>query len=410
MEVFRIYRVIIVDDEEWSRLCVKKYVEALCPDFEVAALLSGGRQAIDYIKENDVDVIITDVKMNGIDGLELAEYINTNKLGIKVIIISGYSEFEYVKKAIKFEVQDYLTKIVNPKEFLGVMDKVKSKLDSEKEIKHEYDKKLEINLFFYDLLGGYFSSKEEAEGEYNKLGFEKNFDECTCEMFEIKFLNFEEYKKSIWKHNESALKNAIANIIDFIFEGTVSLPIEIDINKCKVILFYIRQSEITPKTVFTDTLKEELQLDAVIENIARYTLDQIYQGDIDEDNSSIKKQILFEEESDVTEDGIIAAVIKYINENYSTSLTREDMAKEFHMHETYLARIFKKSTEKTLFEYVTEVRMKHAIELLVKDISVEDISWQVGYGSSRTFRRVFRRYTGYSVSEYKKIILQREGG
>jgi len=138
MEVFRIYRVIIVDDEEWSRLCVKKYVEALCPDFEVAALLSGGRQAIDYIKENDVDVIITDVKMNGIDGLELAEYINTNKLGIKVIIISGYSEFEYVKKAIKFEVQDYLTKIVNPKEFLGVMDKVKSKLDSEKEIKHEY--------------------------------------------------------------------------------------------------------------------------------------------------------------------------------------------------------------------------------------------------------------------------------
>ncbi len=410
VEVFAIYSLIIVDDEEWSRLSIKKYVEALCPDFEVSALLSSGSQAIDYLKENKVDVVITDVRMNNTDGLELAEYIQTNAPGIKVIIISGYSEFEYVKRAIKYNVQDYLTKIVNPKEFSEVMDRVKCRLDSENEIKHEYDKRLEINLFFYDLLGGFFSSREEAEGEYNKLGFERSFDECTCEMLKFKFLNFEEYKKSIWKHNESALKNAITNIIDFVFEGTISLPIEIDMDSCNAILFYVRWSETRPISDLVDALNEELQLEAVIEETAGYTLDQIYQGDLADENSRIKNQILSEEESESTENGITASVIKYINKNYSQPLTREDISKEFHMHEMYLARIFKKNTGKTLLEYVTEVRMKQAIELLATDISTEGISVKVGYGSSRTFRRVFKRYTGYSVSEYKKIVLQREGG
>ena len=408
MEVFIIYNLIIVDDEEWSRLSIKRYIEAFCQDFNVLALLSSGRQAIEYISQNKVDVVITDVRMNDIDGLELAEYIYVNDKKIKVIIISGYSEFEYVKKAIKFGVQDYLTKLVNPTELMEVMEKVKQRLDTEKNPKPDMDKRLEMNLFFYDLLGGFFATKEEAQREYDKLNLEKNFGECVCEILEIKLIDFDSYKTNIWKHNESALKNAITNIVDFIFRSTITLPIEIEEGHCKVTLFSTKKADSDLKAKFVGSLMEVLQLEAVVEDNREYTLEQICLGEMDEQGEKIEKNILFDEEKEECRDDITSGIIKYINENYSSSLTREDIATRFNMHGVYLGRLFKKATGKTLLEYITDVRMKHAIELLGNGLTSEVVCERVGYEENRSFRRAFKRYFGCSVSEYKKGSLQQE--
>lgn len=406
-EVFDIYNLIIVDDEEWSRLSIEKYIEAFCPDFEVKALLSSGRQAIEYINKNNVDVVITDVRMSNIDGLELAEHIFVNNIKTKVIIISGYSEFEYVKMAIKFGVQDYLTKLVNPSELVEVMERVKQRLDDEKNANSDNDNKLEISLFFYDLLGGFFSDKKEAEEEYNKLNFEKSFDECVCEVLEIRFVNFENYKKSVWKHNENALENAIINIIDFVFGSIITLPIEADNGFCKATFFCMQRNDDISKKRFVESLKEVLQLDAVIENAREYTLEQICSGNMDEQDGEIEKKIRFDEETEAYDDSVTANVIKYINEHYNCSLTREKIAAHFHMHSVYLGRLFKKATGKTLFEYITDIRMKHAIEFLESGFTSEEVCQKVGYEENRSFRRAFKRYFGCSVSEYKKSSSQK---
>lgn len=103
-------KVLVVDDEtlileglaegiNWNRLkCYRPF------------LAKNGLEAIDIIEKNDIDIIITDIKMPGMDGLELAEWVYTNKKGIHVIILSGYDDFIYAQNAMRFGVTDYILK------------------------------------------------------------------------------------------------------------------------------------------------------------------------------------------------------------------------------------------------------------------------------------------------------------
>ena len=101
-------KVMIVDDDAIVRKGLAKIINWKALGSEIVFSAGTGRSAIDYIEKNKVDVILSDVKMPDVDGLELAQYIHEKHSDILVILISAYSEFEYAQKAIRYNVKEYL--------------------------------------------------------------------------------------------------------------------------------------------------------------------------------------------------------------------------------------------------------------------------------------------------------------
>ena len=107
------YSLIIVDDETDTHELLKYYIEDVIGQFVVSGCFKNGREAIEFLEKNKVDIVITDIKMPEVSGIELAQYIYESTPETKVIILSAYNEFDYAKQAIAFNVSNYLLKAVD---------------------------------------------------------------------------------------------------------------------------------------------------------------------------------------------------------------------------------------------------------------------------------------------------------
>ncbi|MDC7287707.1 response regulator [Blautia schinkii] len=115
--------ILIVDDEPKIRNGLEKLLSSkegwqVCGAFETAS------EALEYLEQNPVDVMITDIRMPGQSGLDLIQQLRDANRDIRIIILSGYSEFSYAQKAIQLGVIRYLTKPTSPSELFGVLEEV----------------------------------------------------------------------------------------------------------------------------------------------------------------------------------------------------------------------------------------------------------------------------------------------
>ncbi|MDR2022551.1 MAG: response regulator [Hungatella sp.] len=128
-------KLIIVDDEPKIRKGLFKLLDAQ-EGFQVTGVFEDVRTALKALYELEADVIITDIKMPEVSGLELIRQIRERNLNIRIIILSGYSNFSYAQKAIELGVTRYLLKPTDPRELLSVLREVEQELfpeTSEKE-------------------------------------------------------------------------------------------------------------------------------------------------------------------------------------------------------------------------------------------------------------------------------------
>ncbi len=125
------YSVIVADDQDLIREHLCKFVSDM-ESFEVVASFEDGSDVIEYLANNRVDIILTDVLMYQVTGIEVAKYVYENKLKTHVVIISAHKDFEYARSSIVYGVRDYLTKPTSPKELRKTLERLKTELDSEK--------------------------------------------------------------------------------------------------------------------------------------------------------------------------------------------------------------------------------------------------------------------------------------
>lgn len=122
------YQLLIVDDEVLIRKALSQYIDWESLNCVVHATASNGKEAIKIIEENKIDIVITDVKMPLIDGIELSRYICKNHPNITSVILSGYAEFEYAQSAIQYHVSQYLLKPISKEKIMScIKDIVKQK-------------------------------------------------------------------------------------------------------------------------------------------------------------------------------------------------------------------------------------------------------------------------------------------
>ncbi len=134
------YKLIIVDDEEEVRQGIIDKIDWASFNFEIAGQAENGREALDIIEDDVPDVVITDICMPLMDGLELAGAIRDSYPTVKLVILTGFDEFKFAQQAIKHGVADYILKPVLPKDINELMLKLKDRIDQEIAEKEDRDK------------------------------------------------------------------------------------------------------------------------------------------------------------------------------------------------------------------------------------------------------------------------------
>lgn len=120
----RAYRVLIVEDEPLMRQYLTENLSLLHVGFSVADTARDGNAALSLLKENEYDLIITDIRMPGMDGLTLVEQIRAAGNPVSVIILSGYDEFDYARTALRYGVSEYLLKPLNDNELKDTLNRL----------------------------------------------------------------------------------------------------------------------------------------------------------------------------------------------------------------------------------------------------------------------------------------------
>lgn len=123
------YKVLLVDDEILVRDAIRENLDWHGLGYELVADCSNGKEAMEYVKKNQVDLVITDICMPFVDGMQLSEFLYNNYPEILIIVFSGFGEFGYAKKAIQYKVSEYILKPVTALELSEVLTRLKDKLD-----------------------------------------------------------------------------------------------------------------------------------------------------------------------------------------------------------------------------------------------------------------------------------------
>jgi two-component system, response regulator YesN len=126
------YKVFFVEDEIIAQEGIRNNVDWQASGFEFCGEAADGEMALPLLSITQPDVLITDIKMPFMDGLQLSKIVRERMPWVKIIILSGHDEFEYAQKAISLGVTDYLLKPVTVQKLQAVLQKLSVQLDQER--------------------------------------------------------------------------------------------------------------------------------------------------------------------------------------------------------------------------------------------------------------------------------------
>lgn len=221
----KLYRLMIVDDEEEIRLGVIRKINWEEHGFIVVGDAENGKEALEMAEKVQPDVIMTDIKMPFMDGLELGKKIMDIMPSTKIIIFSGSDDFEYAHKAIKINVVEYVLKPISSIELMGVLKRLKEKLDKEYDtkrnietLKNHYLESIPVirEQFLVGALEGRITKEQWLEDE-KRLGLD--FIEKHLSVALIGVDGFVNTKEDLELQNDIGLLSiSIKKIVDEVME------------------------------------------------------------------------------------------------------------------------------------------------------------------------------------------------
>ncbi|MGI6070143.1 MAG: response regulator [Blautia sp.] len=134
------YNILLVDDEEDVLHAMERKINWDALGFHLAGTAGNGQEALELADQLHIDVVMTDIKMPFMDGLTLCRKLKENYRNMKVVIYSGFDEFEYAREAVHLEAEEYLLKPISAKDMENVFRKIKESLDKEFDERRNMDK------------------------------------------------------------------------------------------------------------------------------------------------------------------------------------------------------------------------------------------------------------------------------
>ncbi|OPJ60024.1 response regulator [Clostridium oryzae] len=403
--------ILIADDEREEREGIAFLIDEY--DFELNVLFADdGRTALSCLKQQHVDILFTDIRMPFMEGLPLISEAIKLYPKLKIILFSGFSEFEYAKKAMSLGVSDYILKPVNVDEFRHVMETVIEKINTENQeeellfAQQEYVKKhillcainktLVNNNFPVELMNYLFHRYKRIM----LLQFDKNFFETAGTEFEQKILSY---------------INVPADYLNVTLCQSLLLFHE-DENYHKISFYEIGSSiydqilSVYNQNCYISISREIKSIEDLASAYSR--LEQLL-----ECRFFMPKTFIFDETAQQSEENYNSyetstnreahLVKQYVEKHYNEDLYLEILASKVYISPRYLSTIFKKYVGCGLNKYIKTIRMRKAKELLKNtNIKVIDICKMVGYHNLSYFCQNFHEFYGETPEKYRQKGLQ----
>ncbi|OIJ14900.1 hypothetical protein BKP35_05565 [Anaerobacillus arseniciselenatis] len=504
------YNIIIVDDEPVIRFGLKASVNWEQEGLSLIGDYSNGEEAWTAMEDNHVDILITDIKMPVMDGLTLMKKAIKRFPKLKVILVSSYNDFEYVKEGLVHGAVDYVLKhTLEPEEFIHVIRKCVSKVKEEEKIEEKLDivnksthlkerKKLEQDVKRFLLLGeehvqhisitdflpGPFlfiymkmNHVEKLEAQYGFLykslileeiqeafytnrengiciligesdvlfllndvsnpvraiqqlyqdmidgkdmsfsfgydmiyrlnelnkGFQRSFSACERRFFypeksifdyqpkekQLVTLNFEQLKQFLLPYDEKKINEFVEDRYK-LWKQEIMEPSEIKEEACSILT-----------NLFAKKLDHVLLLDKCAEIKGTELLDELTTlllEQIKECNLLITEEPLRAN----ADNELMDNAFDYIHQHYTEELTLKMVADHIHISRNYFSILFRRQCDQKFIDYVIELRIKKASELL-RDTSqkVYEVAKNSGFNDVKYFSKLFKKMTGHTPGSYR---------
>jgi len=254
-------KLLIVDDEPIICRGLQSTVPWASIGVEVIGEAYDGLEALELIARQEVDVVITDICMPEMDGLELTRVLREQKPDIKVIIVSGYDEFEYARQAMRLGVEDFLLKPVNVEELMGMVERISEQKSREKE---EERTRIQDNAvkWLSGLMQGDTTYSEADLGLFSQVDAPARFHviasqmDCYSEWLERSEETERDSLQPYWReHIQSCLASNGISTVSYYFHRNLLLtlcmePEGIEESQYTGILYQVAEQWIGPESLY----------------------------------------------------------------------------------------------------------------------------------------------------------------
>jgi two-component system response regulator YesN len=362
---YKLYRILAVDDREIFLTELKRLkLWGEKPEFKIVDTASNGKEALELLCKNSYDIVLSDIRMPVVDGLQLLREIQKDKLCPCVVILSEYSEFNYARQGIVLGAFDYIVKPANEETMIKLLNRAKVFLDN---INNKENKLLTSTD---DLIKDNSEWVYPTADEKQIIKYLINKEDYAIKLFCITTENIYNVLSNNIIKADIITKKIYHNIIVKVYNNFSWLNDYIDIEFFETIDYINEESS----SNFIDFYCEKIT----------YLL------------NFLKKFYL------ETSDELIKNICEYILRNYDSDLKLKVIAEKFYINNTYLSNTFATKTGIRFNDYVTMVKMARAAYLFFNtQLKTYEVGYQLGYHDINYFSKLFKRYYGENPSEYR---------
>lgn len=415
------YKIFLVDDESIVIEALTFIIENAFPEQCEMRSAKTGRAFIELAEQFNPDICFVDIQMPGINGLDAIKEVRKTNPNTIFLIVSAYNEFDYAKEAIDLGVMAYLNKPIEKEEITQNLTQAMQEVDARRLARAralQTQEKLEIvtpiieNGLIYQMTNE-FGAKETLLSYLSMLSIEE-----PCGNFMV--LQFGD------EGDHGELTNAIGvsvrleglydkakKLIAATFRGVTgplmgnTIPVFLPSGEAEddeAALKRLRDEQLLKASGLAEELKKKLKVRLRIAFGAVHEVHDI-SASYKEATRALKyeaEEIVYAKKSDNAK-GVIRKACDYIELNYASDLSLDEVALHAGVSPHYLSKLFKKETGTGFVDYLTDVRLKEARELLeTSDKSVKEIGALVGYPDQNYFSRIFKKQMKVSPTDYKE--------
>ncbi len=355
------YTVLLVDDSEvalleWKRM--KRWGESC--GFTVYAEARDGYQALKRLEEHPVDLVITDIRMPKVDGIELLQKVMERKLAKLVVFASDYCDFSYARQGIVLGAFDYIVKPVTEEDLARLLKRVAAELAEINE-NRQYLKQLEEELERAAFL--HYSEYEFQQLAAAILAGDPTTGTTARKVIAALADSLEPPKIVL------IVQKGLGEIIDRVAHELPWLERFADLNRLRRFDCGNDQNVVAMAEQF---------------------------GSLTADLAATVKRLSFGERS-----GIVAQVSDYVLEHIDRAITLQSLSEALFLHRSHVSEVFREKTGQRVSQYITLVKLERAKKLFSDGaLLTYQVAEQLGYKDVEYFSRLFKKHTGVTPSQY----------
>lgn len=344
------YRAVMIDDEIWALRGLTGIINWKEYGYDIVGSYTDSVEALEEIIRLKPDIIFTDIRMPEIDGMSLIERLQEHGITSKIVIVTAYKDFEVAKKALQFDVSDYLIKPLDKEEVKNSIVRIHEQLDTRKQ---------------------------------------KNFDITKIDLLKKDNLSLPAVDSFI--HSLNLTKYARILICN---ENPDSVLEKLSIPATTLFMKKYKFTRLIPD------LKVSAELIQALSGNIRFGMNACLYND------NLRELI---DEAVISYDGFFvlsanpqtARIEKYLYENYDKKITMDSLCENLYLSKSYVFELFRINTDTSAMNLLKHIKLYKAADMLATtDDSVSSISEKVGFEDPGYFIKVFKAKFGMTPEQY----------